>query len=128
MTWHRYVPLVVALLVAGSLTASTTGFSSTAADRNVDVAVVSDEEAYLGIQLECREETGQAVIVNRFPAGTTLAVDIEIGGTVETIAYLPPGESRSRTFDTFEGDQTIAIHASGSGVTVRLRRSLPTGC
>jgi hypothetical protein len=128
MTWERYVALVVALLVAGSLITSTTGFSSADATRNVDVAVVSDEEAYLAIQLECHEGTGQAVIVNRFPAGTTLTVDIETGGTVETIAYLPPGESRSRSFDTVERDRTITIHASGSGVAVRLTRSLPTGC
>lgn len=125
MTWSRYILLAVALLVAGSLIASTTGFSSATADRNVAVTVVSDDKAYLGVQRECRDNTSQVTITNRFSAGTTLGVSITVNGTVKTIDDLSPGESQSKAFDT---DGTITVHASGSGVSVHLTRSLPTRC
>lgn len=128
MMLNRSFLLVVALLVAGSLIASTTGFSSTDADRNVDVAVVSDDEAYLGIQRECGINTSQVRITNRFSAGTTLDVNIAVNGTTKTIDDLIPGESQSRAFDTFDTNDTITIHASGSVISVHLTRSLPIRC
>jgi hypothetical protein len=108
--------------------ASTTGFSSATADRNVEIVVVADGEAYLGIQKECRNDTSQVMITNRFPAGTTLDVNIAINRTEKTIDELRSGESQSRAFDTFGADETITVHASGSGITVRLTRLLPAGC
>ncbi|WP_311172423.1 hypothetical protein [Halobellus ordinarius] len=128
MTWRRYLLLVVALLVAGSLITPTAGFSSAAADRNVDVAVVSDDEAYLGIQRECSDNTLQVTVTNRFSAGTTLDVDIAVNGTTKTIDDLSSGESQSKAFNAFDTNDTATIAASGSGISVHLTRSLPTGC
>ncbi len=128
MTWRRYFLLVVALLVAGSLVVPATAFSSVAADRNVDVAVVSDDEAYLGIQRECSDNTLQVTVTNRFSAGTTLDVNITINGTSKTIDDLTAGESQSKAFDSFGTNDTATIAASGSGISVHLTRPLPTRC
>ena len=49
MTWNRSVFLAVALLTVGALIAPTGGVSSSDIDQNVDVAVASDDGAYLGI-------------------------------------------------------------------------------
>ena len=128
MTWNRSVLLVVALLVAGSLIAPTTGFSSTVADRDVDVAVVSDDEAYLGIQRGCNNGTLRVTITNRFSSGTTLDINIAVNGTTKTIDDLAAGGQGTRQFNTFDTDDTVTIGASGSGVSVHSTRSLPTGC
>ena len=128
MTWNRSVLLVVALLVVGALIVPTGGFSSSDIGRSVDVAVASDDEAYLGIQRECRDNTSQVTITNRFSAGTTLDINIVVNGTTKTIDSLAAGGQETRWLDTFDTDDTIAIHASSSGVSVHLTRSLPTGC
>lgn len=128
MTWNRYVLLVVALLVVGALIAPTGGFSSSAIDRNIDVAVASDDEAYLGIQRECRDNASQVTITNRFSSGTTLDVNIAVNGTTKTIDDLAAGGQETKQFNTFDTDDTVTIAASGSGTSVHLTRSLPTGC
>ena len=128
MTWNRSVLLVVALLVVVALIAPTSGISSADIDRNADVAVASDDEAYLGIQRECRDNTSQVTITNRFSAGTTLDINIVVNGTTKTIDGLAAGGQETKRLNTFDTDDTIAIHASGSGVSVHLTRSLPTGC
>lgn len=128
MIRRQHILLVVALLVAGSLIASTTGFSSAAVDRNVDVAVASDDKAYLGIQRECRGNASQVTITNRFSSGTRLDIDIAVNGTTKTIDDLAARGQETKQFDTFDTDDTITIDASGSGVSVHLTRSLPTGC
>jgi hypothetical protein len=128
MATERRFPLLIALLLAGSLVAPTTGFSSAAADRNVDVAIVSDDEAYLGVQRECTNSTLQVTVTNRFAAGTTLNVAIVVNGTTKTIDGLRPGESQRKAFDTFGADDPISIRASSSGVSVRVARSPPSGC
>jgi hypothetical protein len=120
--------LVVALTVAGSLIASTTGFSSATADRNVNVAVVADDESYLKIERGCSENTLEVTITNQFSAGTIMDVDIAVNGTTKTIDGLAFGESQSKAFDSFETDDTIATDAPGSEISVRLTRSLPAGC
>jgi hypothetical protein len=94
----------------------------------VDVAVVSDDEAYFGVQRECRGNTSQVNVTNRFSAGTTLDVDITVNGTIETIDDLAAGDQETRQFDTSDTDDTVTIDASGSGVSVHLTRSLPTEC
>jgi len=128
MTWPRHVLLVVALLVAGSLAAPTAGFSSAAADRDVEVAVVSDDDAYLGVRSECNDDTLQVTVTNRFAPGTAPDVAIAVNGTTETVDGLESGESRSRRFDAFGADDAISVRASDSGVSVRLARPLPAGC
>ena len=128
MTWNRSVLLVVALLVVGALIVPTGGFSFSDIGRSVDVAVASDDGAYLGVQIECRDNASQVTITNRFSAGTTLDIDIVVNGTTETIDGLAAGGQETRRLNTFDTDDTIVIHASGSGVSVHLTRSLPAGC
>lgn len=128
MTWNRYILLVVALLVVGALITPTGGFSSSDLDRNLNLAVASDDEAYLGIQRECRANASQVAITNQFFSGTTLNIDITVNGTTKTINDLAVGSQETKRFDTFDTDDTITIDASGSGLSVRLTRSLPTEC
>lgn len=124
----RRLLLVVAVVVAGSLAVPTAGFSSVAADRSIEVAVVPDDSAYLGVQRTCNNSTVRVGVANRLPTGTTLDVDVAVGGTTEPIDGLAPGESQNRTFDSFDADDRITVDASGSGVSVRLTRPLPAGC
>ena len=124
----RRLLLVVALVAAGSLVAPTAGFSSMAADRSVEVAVAPDDSAYLGVQRTCNNSTVRVGVANRLPTGTALDVDVAVGGTTRTIGGLAPGESRNRTFDSFDADDRITVDASGSGVSIRLTRPLPPGC
>ena len=128
MTWNRSVLLVVTLLVVVTLIAPTGGVSSSDTGRNVGVAVASDDEAYLGVQRECRDNASQVTITNRFSSGTTLDVDIAVNGTTKTIDDLAAEGQETKQFDTFDTDDTITIDASGSGISVHLTRSLPTGC
>lgn len=122
----RRLLLVVAVVLAGSLVVPTMGFSSVAADRSIEVAVVPDDSAYLGVQRTCNNSTVRVGVTNRLPTGTTL--DVAVGGTTEPIDGLAPGESQNRTFDSFDADDRITVDASGSGVSVRLTRPLPAGC
>lgn len=124
----RRLLLVVAVVVAGSLAVPTAGFSSMAADRSIEVAVAPDDSAYLGVQRTCNNSTVRVGVANRLPTGTTLDVDVAVGGTTEPIDGLAPGESQNRTFDSFDADDRITVDASGSGVSVRLTRPLPAGC
>ena len=124
----RRLLLVVAVVVAGSLAVPTAGFSSVAADRSIEVAVAPDDSAYLGVQRTCNNSTVRVGVANRLPTGTTLDVDVAVGGTTEPIDGLAPGESQNRTFDSFDADDRITVDASGSGVSVRLTRPLPAGC
>ena len=128
MTWNRYALVVVALLVVGALIAPTGGFSSSDIGRSVDVAVASDDEAYLGIQRECRDNASQVTITNRFSSGTTLDVNIVVNGTTKTIDDLAAGGQETKQFNTSSTEDTVTVDASGSGISVHLTRSLPTGC
>jgi len=128
MTWNRSVFLAVALLTVGALIAPTGGVSSSDIDQNVDVAVASDDGAYLGVQIECRDNASQVTITNRFSSGTTLDIDITVNGTTKTIDDLAAGGQETKQFNTFDTDDTVTIDASGSGISVHLTRSLPTGC
>jgi hypothetical protein len=124
----RRLLLVVAVVAAGSLVAPTTGFSTMAADRSVEVVVAPDDSAYLGVGRECNNSTVQVSVANRVPTGTALDVDVSVGGTTKTIGDLAPGESRNETFESVEADERIAVDASGSGISIRLTRPLPAGC
>lgn len=128
MTWNRYVLGVVALLVAGSLMISTSGFSTAAADRNVDAVVVPDDRAYLAIERKCSGGALQVIVTNRFSGGEALDVNIIVNGTSKTIDSLAAGHQGTKRFETFDIGDRIRIDASGSEISVQLTRPLPTGC
>jgi hypothetical protein len=128
MIQKRYTILVVALLIAGSLNVPTAGFSSASVDRKISVATASDDDAYLGIKRECRNNASRVIITNRFSSGTSLDIDIVVNGTARTIDDLSAGSREIENFDTFNTSDTMTIDASGSGIAVHLTRSLPRGC
>lgn len=129
MTHSRLGLLVV--LAAVALVTSTAGFSTASADRAVQVAVVDDDAAYLGI---AERSSGTAngttnltvAVTNRFPTGTSLeTVRVSAGGQTTALASgdpLDPGETRSATFENVACDSTFAVNASGSDVAVHLDR------
>lgn len=128
MTPTRYLLVVVAVLVAGSLVVPTMGFSSASTVRNVDVAVVSDDDAYLTVERDCSNGTVRVTVTNRFPTKTTADLDITVNGTTRTVDGLAPGDRETRRFDTYATDDTITITVSGPGVSARLTRSVPARC
>lgn len=128
MMVSRVAFITAVLLAVGLLIASTGGISSSGADRTVGVSVSPDDEAYLGIQSACTNSTLQVSLTNRFPSGTTLAIDIAVNETLKTINDLSAGVRETTQFDTFSTGDTITVEASGSESSVQLTRSLPTGC
>lgn len=128
MIWTRYVPLVVVLFLSWSLVASTGGVSSASLNRGIDGTVVSDEEAYLGVEQECHNETLRVMIINQFSAGTVITVNVTVNGTTKTIDDLAVGESRMTVFEAVNTGNTVRISASGQWTSVRLTRTLPTRC
>lgn len=127
MTRTRYVLVAVGVLLVWSLAVPTGGVSSTSIDRGIDGEVASDDEAYLGIESECGNDTVTVTVANRFGGETVLDIDVTANGTTETIDDLAPEESETVTFDA-NGTSSATLTALGSGVSIRLERSLPTGC
>jgi hypothetical protein len=128
MTVSRLALVTAVLLAVGLLIAPTGGFSSSVTDRSVGVSVSPDHEAYLGVQSACTNNTLQVSLTNRFPSGTALDIEIAVNETLKSINRLPTGARETKQFDTFSASDTVTIDASGSGTSVQLTRSLPTGC
>lgn len=124
----RYGLLVVVLLLSWSLVAPTGGISTTSVNRGVDGSVASDDDAYLGVQLECQNGMLLVTITNQFPAETVLGVDITVNGTTKSIDDLEVGESQMKEFQAFDTGDTVTVTASGSGISAQLTRPLPTEC
>ena len=83
---RRRIVAVLALCVAASMALGVGSYSSVSADRNVTVAVVADEDAYLafGEELQCGMGNGhgdnQQFIRNQFPENTTIEhIEVEVG-------------------------------------------------
>lgn len=139
---------LAALALSAVLALSTTGaFTSTTADRSVDVSVAEDENAYLGLSWSDLDRCGEQELVevsNRF--GTKLTeVDAEVvreeglrAGISYTPAELDPGESQPlniniRPENASQVDQrsvTVRIEASGPSTNVAVaQRTRPvTNC
>jgi hypothetical protein len=128
MTVRRLGSLIAVLLAVGLLIAPTGGFSSSVTDRGIGVSVSPDDEAYLGIQSACTNNTLQVSLTNQFPSGTTLDIEIAVNETLKTISNLPAGVKETTEFDTISRGDSITVAASGSDISVQLVRPLPTGC
>lgn len=128
MTWTRYALLVVVLLVSWSLIVSTGGISSMSMSRGLDGSVVSDEEAYLGVALDCNNGVLRVRITNQFSDETVLDVEVTVNGTTETFEDLRVRQSGTMVFRGVATGDTVEIRAVGSSASVRLFRTLPTGC
>lgn len=129
----RRQPVLVAGVVAALVAVSgSAGFTSTAADRGVEVAVVDDDEAFLGVERTTVNETDgtanlSVTVTNRFPAGTTLdTVEVAVDGNTETRTNVGTGVAVTVEFDSVDCDESLTVNAYGTGVEVSLDR--PVDC
>lgn len=136
MIRRRHVLILVALITATALVTSSSAFSTTAAERGVDVEVAEDRNAYLGVEetpQDTKNETTDLVVTvtNQFPSGTSLTtVAVSINGTTVELSDqspLNPGESANHTFENVSCSDSARIVASGGGVSVRLERTVDCG-
>lgn len=128
MRGTRYSLLLALLALSLPLVASTGGFSSASVPRGVDATIASDEEAYLGVERDCRNGTLYVTITNQFPAEEMLDVEITVNGSTKAIDGLGVGESRTVGFETVDAGDPVSVFASGGSATVRLERNVPTSC
>lgn len=114
MNLLRSASVTLAVIAAAVLMFGTVGFGSTTADRGMSVAVVDDDNAYVGyetsdIEANASDEVSLVEITNRFGSDTavdvvnvTIDVDgVNASGIVIEPAHLPdsigPGESGTVT-------------------------------
>ena len=140
------VGLAVAMVVA--VTAGTGAFSATATDRGIEVAVVDDDEAYLGIETEPVSVPGNATttvalatFTNRFPSAVDVSVTVTEGtDSVPTVGALAgPGTLESGERGTLSADLTcddsaaearvdLEVRATGPETSVELTRTVAVAC
>jgi len=121
--------VVAAGLVALATTAGTGAVSSMSAERGMNVHVVDDKDAYLGVDIETEtSEDGTEVNVtvsNQFPSGTTLHVTVSHDDTAHPgDGSLESGQKRWVRFENADCSENVIITASGDGVTVELEREV----
>ena len=83
---------------AGALSVGTGAFSSVDAERDMEVSVVEDDEAYLGLEVETRTVTvGQSTdvveITNRFADTDTLSLNVSVEDTSDTVDEVAGADS-----------------------------------
>lgn len=134
MTKLKAVSLGLALLAATGVALGAFGFSSTAADRRVDVAVASDDDALVGYEssdLTVRNgrETGLVAVENRL-TGEVAVTDVDVdaatldaAGVTEPV--VGPGERvdvRGTVYCEPGTTDSVAVSVtlSGPGVTARV--------
>ncbi len=118
----RRATLVLAVLGLLAAVPATGGFSTVTADRDLSVAVVADDRAYLGVDV-AENTTGDVTVtvVNRFPV-TLGTVTTTANGTTRTVENLAPGESATLEFEDCE---RVAIEGTGEDTRVELTRDCP---
>lgn len=134
---RRQIILIVMLAAAVSTAAGTGSFSAVNADRNVDVAVAADENAYLGIDVKSAEGYvgGESFTIleltDRFPGDLKLDSVTPYSDWV-TIVDEPTdiGDSTPVTARcTGVGeDVSVTIEAASSDSSVVVERTIPVDC
>lgn len=93
---RRQVLLTVAsILLVAAIATNTGGFATVDADRSVNIAVTSDQDAYLGIDDGHTDGTLSVELTNRFGGDVTLDASVTANGTTETVDSLGPGTVES---------------------------------
>ncbi|MDY7082682.1 MAG: hypothetical protein SXQ77_09815 [Halobacteria archaeon] len=139
----RRLMLVLATAVL-LLAVGTTAFSSTAADRGVNVDVVKDSDAYLGItagdlDVESGDETPLLTLENQFTTNLdSVSVETVDDGALDlSVKYAPDelgiGNSGQVTAEVECSSKTteeveLLIEASGDTVSVEKRKQLEVEC
>lgn len=149
MTSRRSLPLLVAVVLAASLVLASGAISAVTSERGVELAVVDDGRAYLGVsaatplELPAGETRDRRVVrlTNRFPSSLDeLSVSVAEGddepptvAAVRAPGRLGPGDAGWITADVdcgaggTEETVTLAIEASGRDA-VALARDVTIVC
>ncbi len=128
---QRVILFLIVTTALLALALGTSGVSSVAADRDVQVAVVDDTRAYVGFAQETETTNGTTnltvTVTNRFPDGSTLTTaELTVDGesTVLVNGALEPGEPASGTVESVECGDPVTLLVSGDGVRIRLERAI----
>jgi hypothetical protein len=132
MNNYRTLAVVVGALLVVGTTVGTGGFSAMNADRGVDITVVDDDRAYLGVD---RSPSGTAngttnltvTITNRLGSGTTLesvTLTATLDDASKRLDSIQTGELKEATLRGVSCDGYIEIRATGESVEVSLSRAV----
>lgn len=115
----------VAVLVSIS---GTGGFSSTTAGRSVEVSVVDDDEAYLGIDGDdASNGKWNVTLTNRLSVGDALDTEVDVDGATGSV-ILYSGESRTLTLTGVDCGDTAHLTAETTDGSVRIEASREVSC
>jgi hypothetical protein len=157
MLGRRSLVALAAALLALTLVSGTGGFSSVAADRSVNVAVVDDDEAFVGIEKghidRCGANQVALTVTNRLGSdlhtveATVLDDDSDVRATVMdtpgrlgvddkshrgeiTVRVNPatPANEDAGNGDAVDGTIQVRLTVQGGGVRVGLTRSVAVEC
>lgn len=120
MNYQRAVSVLLAVTAASMLVTGSFGFTSVSADRGVSVAVVEDENAYVGVSV-CETDNGngnganpvKVTVTNQFAEPFTV---VSISGDERSKhpnrkkGKIAPGDSE--TFNVF-GDKEVTVTVDG---------------
>jgi hypothetical protein len=145
MSRRRRLALVLAVLAGLVGVTASGGFSSVSADRSVEIGVVEDGAAYLGVDVTAgpsptttgvdaatntsenasdtaanRDATVSVTVTNRFDEPLR-EVTVTANDTVRTVDSLGVGEATTITLDT--ECETLQVDATTASVSVRVERS-----
>lgn len=122
-----------AAAVVLATTAGTGAFSAVNAERGIQVTVVDDDDAYLGVAITANgtenNTTAMVRVTNQFPDGTTLTT-VTATSDDETVSLTPgartldTGDASTETLSSVTCGDTITIRASGDGISVELEREI----
>lgn len=122
-----------AAAVVLATTAGTSAFSAVSAERGIHVAVVDDDDAYLGVAITANATGNKTVAIitvrNQFPDGSTLTT-VTATSADEMVSLTPgartldTGDTSTRVLTDVTCGDTIIIRASGDGIRVELEREV----
>lgn len=148
MSAGRYVAVAGLALAVVLLAAQTGAFSAIAADRDVQVTVVDDQSAYLGVETDPVSVPGNtttsatlATVTNRFGSSIDVSVTVTEGSDsyptltgVTGPGTLSSGESAPVVADVTCDDDAngervdIGVEATGPDFGIQLTRSVEVTC
>lgn len=128
---HLVLALALVVAVGTPLVTGTGAFSSTVADRSLQITTAPDDEAYLGSESTATADNGTAnltvTVTNRVPSEPTLAVQLSVDNETVTLAdALGPGERTKRSRTGVPCGATMQVEASGPDVEISFAR--PVDC
>lgn len=119
---QRHVAVVLAFLAVLALGITATGgFSSVRADRGVDVAVVPDDDAFLGVEVDETEGEGRDAKAISFVGFCVAAGQTEVDSTVTVTEYKtgsegeddPTAEALAVRWSTDDPVSTVVLKTGG---------------